>query len=60
MARWRLLAGNAVDDLQATPTVPKRNFETALAIPRDARYIAFEALDARGSLLRISPTVRHR
>jgi hypothetical protein len=58
VSRWRLLTGNAMDDLHAARTVAKRGFETALAVPSDARYVAVEALDARGSKLRVSRTVR--
>ncbi|HYY02506.1 MAG TPA: arylsulfotransferase family protein [Gaiellaceae bacterium] len=60
VARWRLLAGAAPDDVGVVRTVRKRTFETKLAIPNGARYVAVEALDANGGLLHVSATVQHR
>lgn len=58
VAAWRLLAGGVADDLGVVRTVRKRTFETALAIPNGARYVAVEALDTHGGLLRVSATTR--
>jgi hypothetical protein len=60
VARWRLLAGMANDDLSVVRTVPKRTFETRFAIPNGARYVAVEALGADGGILRVSATAGHR
>jgi hypothetical protein len=60
VAAWRLLAGTVPDDVRVVRTVRKRTFETKLAIPEGARYVAVEALDAHGGLLRVSATVQHR
>jgi hypothetical protein len=60
VARWRLLAGDARDDMRVVRSVPKRGFETRLSIPRNARYIAVEALDVHGGLLRVSTTAERR
>jgi Arylsulfotransferase (ASST) len=56
-ASWRLLAGSAPDDVLAASPVRKRGFETALAIPGGARYIAVEALNGHGDVLGVSRTV---
>ena len=60
VARWRLLVGSAADDLRAVRTVRKHAFETRLALPAGWRYVAVEALDAHGRLLRVSTTLRDR
>ena len=44
--------------LLAGSIVPKSGFETTLAIPDAARYVAVEALDDKGHVLRVSETVR--
>jgi Arylsulfotransferase (ASST) len=59
VASWRLLAGDAPNDLRVVRTVRKRGFETALAIPRGAHSIEVQALAESGSVLRVSRTVRH-
>jgi hypothetical protein len=59
VASWRLLAGDASDDVRAVRTVRKRGFETRLAIPHGARYVAVAALDERGGVLHLSRIVRH-
>jgi Arylsulfotransferase (ASST) len=57
VASWRLMSGSRTDDVRAVRTVPKSGFETSLAIPDGARYVAVEALDDRGRVLRASRTV---
>jgi hypothetical protein len=51
------LAGSAPDNVLAANPVRKRGFETALAIPGGARYIAVEALNGHGDVLGVSRTV---
>ena len=56
---WRLLAGKVPDDLRPARIGRRGGFETALPIPGTARYVAVQALDQRGAVLRVSRTVRH-
>jgi hypothetical protein len=61
VARWRLLAGEANDDLTVVRTVPKRGFETAIQLPpkgRLSRYVAVEAIGRDGRVLGTSPTIK--
>jgi Arylsulfotransferase (ASST) len=56
---WRLLAGAVADDLTVVRTVRNRTFETKLAIPGGTRYVAVEAFDSHGGVLRVSATAEH-
>jgi hypothetical protein len=59
VARWRLLVGEANDDLRVVRTVPKSGFETAIALPakgRSARFVAVEAIGRDGRVIGTSPT----
>jgi arylsulfotransferase ASST len=61
IASWRLLVGQANDDLRVVRTVPKRGFETAIALPtngRSTRYVAVEAIGHDGRVLGTSQTVK--
>jgi hypothetical protein len=59
VTHWQLLAGAAAGDLapQDEP-VPKRGFETTIAIPPGMRYGAVAALDRHGKQLSRSETIR--
>ncbi len=61
VARWRLLVGEANDDVGVVRTVRKTGFETAIRLPekgRLTRFVAVEALAADGSILGTSATIR--
>jgi arylsulfotransferase ASST len=48
VARWALLAGTRRGELRRAGRVRRTGFETGIAIPPDARYVAAVAEDARG------------
>ena len=50
VASWQVLIGS-----RPWRTVPKRGFETAVALPSTARVVAVRALDAAGNVLGTSP-----
>jgi hypothetical protein len=57
VASWRLLTGPDAEHLSAIGSVPRSGFETPLALPADARFIAVEALNADGRVLAVSRTL---
>jgi Arylsulfotransferase (ASST) len=58
VTRWRLLVGEANDDLAVVRTVRKSGFETAIPITVKGGYVAVEALDAHGRNVGTSTTLR--
>ena len=58
VARWRVLTGNANDELGAGTAVAKSGFETAIPLPAKGKYIAVQALDANGRVLATSKTLK--
>jgi hypothetical protein len=56
--RWRVLTGNASDNLSAGPAVAKPGFETAIPLPAGGKYVAVQALDAGGKVLAVSKTLK--
>jgi Arylsulfotransferase (ASST) len=58
VARWQVLTAPAGHTLQPSRTVPKRGFETAIALTSSARVVAVRALDAAGNILGTSRTVK--
>jgi hypothetical protein len=57
VARWRVLTGDASDDLGAGQAVAKSGFETAIPLPAKSKYVAVQALDAKGRVLEVSKTL---
>jgi hypothetical protein len=55
---WRLLAGRSSGALTASHSVPRRGFETAIAVPPRERYAAVTALDGAGEPLATSQALR--
>jgi hypothetical protein len=56
VARWRVLGGARPGALHAlAPAHAKTGFETAIHLQRPTKYLAVQALDSRGHLLRTSP-----
>jgi hypothetical protein len=58
VARWRLLAGRSRTALRRAVTSRFAGLETLIRLPSRARFVAVEALDAEGSVLGRSATVR--
>ena len=57
VAAWELLAGDAPDALVAVTSQTRSGFETKLSAP-PSRYVAVRALDASGTVLGTSRTIR--
>jgi hypothetical protein len=58
VASWELSTGATPADLQPAAVVPKRGFETELAVEPGARWAAATALDKHGRVLGKSDAVR--
>ena len=56
VASWRVLAGASPPSSRRSPAPPRR-FETAIATPAPAPYVAVQALDASGAVLGTSPAI---
>ncbi|HXW58482.1 MAG TPA: arylsulfotransferase family protein [Solirubrobacteraceae bacterium] len=54
---WRLLAGPSPQQLQPSLTVARSGFETAIAAPAPAPYVAVQALGEGGVVLGTSKTI---
>jgi hypothetical protein len=54
---WRLLTGASPSALTAVATVPRTGFETKIASPSVAPYLAVQALSSSGALLGTSKTL---
>ena len=57
MTAWQLLGGAQRTKLRPLRTVPKAGFETAIALPDDAAWVAVRALDRLGHSLARSAAV---
>ena len=57
VARWRVLAGAAQDELKPAGDAPKDGFETKIAVDSDAAWFSVQALDAAGTVLGTSRPV---
>lgn len=58
VASWRVLAGPSPTQLTPVASAPKNGFETAIATPGFAPYVAVQALDASGAVLGTSQTLK--
>jgi hypothetical protein len=58
LASWRVVGGAGPHALAPLATAPRQGFETTIAIPSGARYLAVQALGARGQTVRTSPILR--
>ncbi|MGW8375605.1 arylsulfotransferase family protein [Streptomyces sp. ODS28] len=54
VASWRFLAGPSPTALKEVKEVPKKGFETSAGLGRNEAYVAVQALDAKGGVLRTS------
>ena len=59
LSGWRVLSGSSSTKLRPTRSVPKRGFETSTEITA-AKFVAVQALDARGRVLATSSPVSTR
>jgi hypothetical protein len=57
---WQVLAGSSPDSLSVVARAKRRGFETAIALPGPAAYVAVRAIDGSGAMLGRSKTVRSR
>jgi Arylsulfotransferase (ASST) len=57
-AGWRVLAGPSPQQLAPVAAAPRTGFETAIATPGAAPYVAVQALDPAGAVLGTSTTIR--
>jgi hypothetical protein len=57
---WRVLGGQSPEDLGLIASAPRRDFETAIELPRSTPYVAVSALSASGQVLGKSKTIRVR
>src|SRR5829696_9659772 len=60
VARWQLVAGPSRDDLRPAGGAPREGFETTLAVPAGARFVAARAIGPRGGTLGESEPVAAR
>jgi hypothetical protein len=58
VASWRVLAGPSAKQLAPVATAARSGFETTIATPAPAPYLAVQALDASGALLGTSKTIK--
>jgi hypothetical protein len=56
-ASWRVLAGPSAGQLSIVAGAPRTGFETAIATPAHAAFVAVQALDASGAVLGTSSTI---
>jgi len=56
-ASWRVLAGPSAQRLASAAGATRTGFETAIALPGPAAYVAVQALDASGTVLGTSRTI---
>ncbi len=58
VASWRVLAGPSPAQLTPVASAPKSGFETTLATPGPAAYVAAQALNSAGTVIGTSPAIR--
>jgi hypothetical protein len=51
VARWRVRGGGRPGALTALATAPRTGFETTIAVSSSPRYVAVQALNARGKVI---------
>jgi hypothetical protein len=56
-ASWRVLAGASATQLEPVASASRSGFETAIATPAPAAYVAVQALGAEGAVLGTSSTI---
>ena len=58
VASWRVLAGPSPTQLAPVATAADAGFETAIATPGAAPYVAVQALEASGAVIGTSKTIK--
>jgi hypothetical protein len=58
VASWRVLGGASATALTPVAGATKAGFQTTIAVPAGAAYVAVQALDASGAVLATSHTVK--
>ncbi len=58
VSSWRVLAGSSASTLAPVATGAKNGFQTTIVAPTAGPYVAVQALDASGTVLAVSPTVK--
>ncbi len=58
VASWRVLAGASTSSLTAVAAAVRGGFETAIATPAAAPYVAVQALDVTGAVIGTSKTIK--
>jgi Arylsulfotransferase (ASST) len=58
VASWRALAGSAPGALAPAATAPRHGFQTSMTVHGAGPYVAVQALDASGSVIGTSATVK--
>ncbi len=58
VASWRVLAGPSPTQLTPVASAAKSGFETTIATPGPAAYVAVQALSSAGAVLGISATIK--
>ncbi len=58
VAGWRVLAGPSPTQLTPVASAAKSGFETTIATPGPAAYVAAQALNAAGAVIGTSPTIK--
>jgi hypothetical protein len=58
VASWRVLAGSSENALSALASVPRSGFETTTNVSASGGFLAAQALDASGTVLGTSPTIK--
>jgi hypothetical protein len=58
VASWRVLAGASAAAPAPAATAPRAGFETTIAVPSAGPYFLVQALDAAGTVIGTSPTIK--
>ena len=57
VSAWKVLAGSSASSLAAVTTAAKHGFETTIAVPTRAAYVAVAALDSSGQTIATSAAI---
>jgi hypothetical protein len=57
VSAWKVLAGSSASSLAAVTTAAKHGFETTIAVPARAAYVAVAALDSSGQTIATSAAI---
>jgi hypothetical protein len=57
VSAWKVLTGSSASSLAAVTTTAKHGFETTIAVPTRAPYVAVAALDSSGQTIATSAAI---